>query len=45
MGPSGPYFELTFTDGIVYEGWKGFQFIFVHNDILVIMQGCMVISQ
>ena len=31
MGPSGPYFELIFLGDIVYEGWMGFQFPFVHK--------------
>ena len=45
MGPNGPYFELIFLDGTVYEGWMGFQFTFIHKRVLVIMQGCIRISE
>ena len=36
MGPNGPHSELIFLDGMVYEGWMGFQFTFVHKDVLII---------
>ena len=41
MGPSGPYSELICHDDMVYEGWIDTKFIFVHKDILVIMQDCI----
>ena len=45
MGSSSPQSKLLFLDGTVYEGWMGFQFTFVHKDILVIMLGCTGISE
>ena len=45
MGLNGSHFKLIFIDDIVYEGWMGFQFTFMHKGILVIMQGCTGISE
>ena len=45
MGSSSPQSKLLFLDGTVYEGWMGFQFTFVHKGILVIMLGCIGISE
>ena len=45
MGPNGLYSKLIFLIGTVYEVWMGFQFTFVHQDILVIMLGCTGISE
>ena len=45
MGPNGSHFKLIFLDDIVYEGWMGFLFTFVHKGVLVIMQGCTGISE
>ena len=36
MDLSSPQSELIFLDGMVYEGWMGFQFTFVHMGVLVI---------
>ena len=45
MGPSGPHYELIFLNGVVYEGWMGFQFTFVYKGVLVIMQCCIGMSE
>ena len=36
MGPRGPYSKLIFLDGMIYKGWKGFKFTFVHKGVFVI---------
>ena len=41
MDLNGPYSELIYHDGMVYEGWIDFKFIFVHKGILVIIQDCI----
>ena len=40
MCPSGPHSELIFLDDMIYDGWMGFQFIFMHKGVLVIMEDC-----
>ena len=45
MGPSGPRFELIYVVGMGYEGRIGFRFTFVHKNILLIMQGCIGVSE
>ena len=45
MGPSVPYYELIYLVVINYEWRIGFKFNFVHNDILVIMQGCTRVNE
>ena len=45
MGPSGLHSELIFFDDMIYKGWMGFQFAFMHKGVLVIMQGCTRISE
>ena len=37
MGPNSSHSELIYHDDMVYNGWIGSQFIFMHNGILVIM--------
>ena len=39
MGPNGPYYELIYHDGVVYEGCIGSRFILVHKGALIIMHG------
>ena len=36
MGPNGPRSKLIFLDDMIYKGWMGFQFTFVHMGVLVI---------
>ena len=45
MGPYGPRYELIYLVGTDYEGWIGSRFTFEHKDILVIMQGCIEVSE
>ena len=45
MGPNGPHSELIYLVGTDYEGRIGSRFIFVHEDVLVIGQGCIRVSQ
>ena len=45
MGLSGPHIELIFLDDTIYEGLMDFYFTFVDNGVLVIMQGCIEISE
>ena len=45
MGPSGPHTKLIYLVNIDYEGQIGFRFIFVHKGVLVIMQGCIEVSE
>ena len=41
----GPCFEVIYFVGMDYEGRIGSRFIFVHKQILVIMQGCIGVSE
>ena len=34
-----------YLDGMVYEGWIDFRFTFVYKSILVIMHGCIRVSE
>ena len=45
MGSSGPYYELIYLVGMGYEGQIGSRFTFVHKGVLVIMQGCIGVSE
>ena len=45
MGPNGPRSKLIYLVGIDYEGRIRSRFNFVHNHILVIMQGCTGVSE
>ena len=45
IGSSGPRFELIYFVGTDYEGWIDFRFTFVYKGILVIMQGCIGVSE
>ena len=45
MGLNGPHFDLIYLVGTYYEGWIDFRFTFVHMSILVIMQGCIRVSE
>ena len=45
MGPNGPHFELIYLFGMGYKGRMGSRFIFVHKGVLVIMQGCIRVSE
>ena len=45
MSLSDPYSKLIYLFGTSYEGWIDSKFIFVHKDILVIMQGCIGVSE
>ena len=31
VGPNGPHSKLIFIYGMVYKGWVGYQFTFVHK--------------
>ena len=37
--------KLIYLVGTDYDGHIGSRFTFVHNDVLVIMQGCIGISE
>ena len=45
IGSSGPRFELIYLVGIDYEGRIDSRFTFVYKGILVIMQGCIGVSE
>ena len=45
MAPNDPCSELIYLVGMGYKGQIDFRFTFVHNGILVIMQGCTGISE
>ena len=45
MDPSGPRSELIYLVDMGYEGWIDSKFTFVHNDVLIIMQGCIRLSE
>ena len=44
MGPSVPHTKLIYLVGMGYEGQIDTRFTFVHKGILVIMQGCIEVS-
>ena len=45
MGSNGPCFELVYLVGMGYDGRIGSKFTFVHKGVLVIMQGCIEVSE
>ena len=45
MGPNGSYSKLIDLVVMNYKGWIGSRFIFVHKNILAIMQGCIRVSE
>ena len=45
MGPIGPRSKLIYLVGMSYEGQIGSRFTFVHKGVLVIMQGCIGVSE
>ena len=45
IGPSDPHSKLMYLIGMDYEGRVGFRFTFVHKSVLVIMQGCIGVSE
>ena len=45
MSPYGPHFKIIYFIGMDYEGWIGSRFTFVHKSVLVIMQGCIRVSE
>ena len=45
IGPSGLCSELIYLVGMDYEGEIDSRFTFVHKSVLVIMQGCIRISE
>ena len=45
MDPKGLRFELIYLIGMGYEGRIGSTYTFVHKGILVIMQGCIGVSE
>ena len=45
MGPYGPRSELIYLVGMDYDGSIGSTFTFVHKDVLVIMKGCIRVSE
>ena len=45
MGSSGPRFRPIYLVDTDYEGWIDSRFTFVHKDVLVIMQGCIRVSE
>ena len=44
MCPNGPCFELIYIIDTSYKGQIDSRFIFVHESVLVIMQGCIGVS-
>ena len=44
IDPNGPCSELIYLVGMGYEGRIGSRFTFVHNDVLVITQGFIGVS-
>ena len=45
MGPNGPRFKLIYLISMGYEGWISSKFTFVHKGVLIIMQGCIGVSE
>ena len=45
MGPSGPRFKLIYLISMGCEGWISSKFTFVHEGVLIIMQGCTRVSE
>ena len=45
MGPNGPYSKLIYLVDMDYEGQISFKFTFVHKNVLVIMEGCVGVSE
>ena len=45
IGPSSSCFELIYFVGMSFEGWIGCKFTFMHKSVLVIMQGCIGVSE
>ena len=45
MGPIGPRSKLIYLVGMSYEGQIGSRFTFVHKGVLIIMQGCIGVSE
>ena len=45
MDLSGSYFEFIYLIDISHESQIDSRFIFVHKDILVIIQGCIKVSE
>ena len=45
IGPSGLHSELIYLVGTNYEGEIDSRFTFVHKGVLVIMQGCIRVSE
>ena len=45
MGPNGSCFELIYLVGMGYKGRIGSTFTFVHKDVLIIVQGCIGVSE
>ena len=45
IGPNGLHFELLYLVGTNYEGEIDSRFTFVHKGVLVIMQGCIRVSE
>ena len=45
MSPNSPHSKLIYLVGMDCEGWIGYRLTFVHKDVLVIMQGCIRVSE
>ena len=45
MGPNGLDFELIYLVSMGYKGQIDSRFTFVHKGVLVIMQGCIEVSE
>ena len=45
MGPNGPRSKLKYLVGTSYEDWIDSRFTFVHEDVLVITQNCIGVSE
>ena len=45
MGPNGSRFKLIYLISMGYEGWISSKFTFVHKGVLIIMQGCIGVSE
>ena len=43
MDPNGSFFKLIYLIDMVYEAWTSYRY--VHKGILLIMQGCIRVSE
>ena len=45
MSPNGPYSKLVYLFGMGYKGRIDSKFTFMHKGVLIIMQGCIGLSE